>query len=59
MLLQRFGARWFSPGADPSAKDCALCKTYAVTSHEWLCNLLVRQGTHGVLQVRQTPVVTL
>jgi fumarate reductase (CoM/CoB) subunit A len=25
----------------------------------WLCNLLVRQETHGVLQVRQTPVVTL
>src|SRR5262249_24616019 len=24
----------------------------------WLCNLLVRQGTHGVLQVRQAPVVT-
>ena len=25
----------------------------------WLCNLLVRQGTHGVLLVRQVPVVTL
>lgn len=24
----------------------------------WLCNLLVRQGTPGVLQVRQVPVVT-
>lgn len=25
----------------------------------WLCNLLVRQGTQNVLQVRQVPVVTL
>ena len=25
----------------------------------WLCNLLVRQGTPGVLQVRRVPVVTL
>jgi succinate dehydrogenase / fumarate reductase flavoprotein subunit len=25
----------------------------------WLCNLLVRQGTQNVLQVRQAPVVTL
>jgi len=25
----------------------------------WLCNLLVRQGTDGVLQVHRAPVVTV